>query len=193
MSEASNNFDMNLLRRGAKAFQNYVDTAALNLENIPRTNFVGNAALGVAQYGMPIVQMAAHPIQTAKNLGYAVQHIPETANTIIEQQKQYYNPKNLKQNFYNDPVKPLRDVADIANTVQIAKDAANVAKTVNNAAKIVKDVKNIENTTQSGIVGSPVKFDKFSKSAIGSGEGNAAHGYGFYANKQDYDVIQILS
>ena len=70
------------------------------------------------------------------------------------------------------------------------KYVPQTVKTVLNTdiAKIpqtVKEVNKIKTTTQGGVVGTPKPFEKFSKEAIGSGEGNAVHGYGFYANKSD--------
>lgn len=111
-----------------KKAQGYIDTSAENLKNIPRTNFAGNAALGVAELGMPIVQIMAHPIKTAQNVKYAATHIPETARAVINQQKEYYNPANIKENLYQDPLKPARDLYDILAVAEGVKGITSLVK-----------------------------------------------------------------
>lgn len=82
----------------------------------------------------------------------------------------------------------LKAAAPVAKPIadKIPQSVKTVLNTkVEDVMPTLKKVNQIKNTTQAGVVGSPRPFEKFSKDAIGSGESNAVHGYGFYANKQD--------
>lgn len=173
---------LNTIKSGAKAAQNYVDQSAENLKNIPRTNLVGNALLGVAEYGMPAAQAIAHPVQTAQSLGQFVQHpvanTQQVAKQTVQGYKEYIDPMNLKQNLYEDPLKIPRDILNVAD---IAVGGAGAAKAAGNIAKnTTKAVtKTVVPKTQVVYHGSPTQgINNLSTKYVGSNTGMTRSGWG---------------
>lgn len=94
------------------------------------------------------------------------------------------NVKNFKSDSENDKsslsANVLRSVKNLnEDTNSINDNAENInPKTVH--LYNIKEIKNPKMYFQSAYHGSPHKFDEFSLDAIGTGEGNQAHGWGLY-------------
>lgn len=115
------------------------------------------------------------------SVGYAKRNLNETETdtNIIND-----NVKNFKDDSENDKsslsANVLRSVKNLnEDTNSINDNAENInPKTVH--LYNIKEIKNPKMYFQSAYHGSPHKFDEFSLDAIGTGEGNQAHGWGLY-------------
>lgn len=116
------------------------------------------------------------------SVGYAKRNLNETEvdTNIIND-----NVKNFKDDTEND--KSSSEYSANTRGLELSKEDTNSIN--DNAEKInpktvhlynIKEIKNPKMYFQSAYHGSPHKFDEFSLDAIGTGEGNQAHGWGLY-------------
>ena len=115
---------------------------------------------------------------------------------IAQHDNRVLNPQSEDNNIINDNVKKFNGDTEnsksslSANVLRSVKNLNEDTNSINdNAENInpktvhlynIKEIKNPKMYFQSAYHGSPHKFDEFSLDAIGTGEGNQAHGWGLY-------------
>ena len=115
---------------------------------------------------------------------------------IAQHDNRVLNPQSEDNNIINDNVKKFKGDTEnsksslSANVLRSVKNLNEDTNSINdNAENInpktvhlynIKEIKNPKMYFQSAYHGSPHKFDEFSLDAIGTGEGNQAHGWGLY-------------
>lgn len=115
---------------------------------------------------------------------------------IVQHDNRVLNPQSEDNNIINDNVKKFNGDTEnsksslSANVLRSVKNLNEDTNSINdNAENInpktvhlynIKEIKNPKMYFQSAYHGSPHKFDEFSLDAIGTGEGNQAHGWGLY-------------
>jgi len=115
---------------------------------------------------------------------------------IAQHNNRVLNPQSEDNNIINDNVKKFNGDTEnsksslSANVLRSVKNLNEDTNSINdNAENInpktvhlynIKEIKNPKMYFQSAYHGSPHKFDEFSLDAIGTGEGNQAHGWGLY-------------
>lgn len=121
------------------------------------------------------------------SVGYAKRNLNETeadTNIINDNVKNFKgDTENNKSSLSANVLRSVKNLNEDTNSINDNAEKIN-PKTVH--LYNIKEIKNPKMYFQSAYHGSPHKFDEFSLDAIGTGEGNQAHGWGLYfaANKE---------
>lgn len=115
------------------------------------------------------------------SVGYAKRNLNETevdTNIINDNVKKFKgDTENSKSSLSANVLRSVKNLNEDTNSINDNAENIN-PKTVH--LYNIKEIKNPKMYFQSAYHGSPHKFDEFSLDAIGTGEGNQAHGWGLY-------------
>ena len=115
------------------------------------------------------------------SVGYAIRNLNETeadTNIINDNVKKFNgDTENSKSSLSANVLRSVKNLNEDTNSINDNAENIN-PKTVH--LYNIKEIKNPKMYFQSAYHGSPHKFDEFSLDAIGTGEGNQAHGWGLY-------------